>query len=84
MEKLSEVKESHPLQMAEYAVEMGVDREPSFNWWVPHTLNQCDAIIALLKKHSVKYLKRMHKFGIECPKTVGDALELDKPHGNTI
>ncbi len=42
-----------------------------------------DAIIALVKNHSTKYLKHKHKFGIECPKTVEDALELDKQNGNT-
>ncbi len=26
----------------------------------------------------------MHKFGIECPKTVEDALKLDKHNGNTM
>jgi hypothetical protein len=29
-------------------------------------------------------LKRTHKFGIELPKTVNEALELDKKHGNTF
>ncbi len=80
-EKLSDLKESHPLQ---YAVAMGVDHEPGFNWWVPHTLKKHDAIIALVKKHSAKYLKRTHKFGIECPKTVEDALEFDKHNSNTM
>ncbi len=74
---------SHPLQIADYSVAMGVDHEPSFNWWVPHTLRKCDAIIALVKKCSTRYLKHTHKFGIECPKTVEDALELDKHNGNT-
>ncbi len=60
-EKLSDVKESHPLQMAEYAVAMGVDHEPSFNCWIPHTLKKRDGIIALVKKRSVKSLKYMHK-----------------------
>ncbi len=83
-EKLSDVKESYPLQMAEYAIAMGVDHEPSFNWWVPHTLRKRDSIIALVKKRSARYLKRTHKFGIECPKTVEDALELDKRNGNTM
>ncbi len=63
---------------------MGVDHEPSFNWWVPHTLRKHDSIIALVKKQSARYLKRMHKFGKECPKTVEDALELDKRNGNTM
>ncbi len=44
----------------------------------------CDAIIALVKKHSGKYLSFLHKFGVECPKTVEDALELDKCNDNTM
>ncbi len=51
-EKLSDLKESHPLQMAEYAISIGTD-EPGFNWWVPHTLKKSDAIIDLVKKCSV-------------------------------
>ncbi len=43
-----------------------------------------DAIIALVKKRSARYLKRTHKFGIECFKTVEDALELDRCNGNTM
>ncbi len=58
------MKESHPLQISEYSVAMGVDHKPSFYWWVPNTLKKCDAIIALVKKNSAKYLKHMHKFGI--------------------
>ncbi len=54
---------------------MGVDHEPGFNWWVPLALKKCDSIIALVKKRSARYLKRMHKF---------DTLELDKHNGNTM
>ncbi len=64
-EKLSDVKESHSLQMAEYDVSMGVDHEPSFNWWVLHILKKHDAIIVVVKKRSARFLKRIHKFGIE-------------------
>jgi hypothetical protein len=35
-EKLSDLKESHPIETAKYAVAMGIDHEPAFNWWVPH------------------------------------------------
>ncbi len=58
--------------------------EPVFNWWVPHTLKKCDSTIALVKKHNARYLKHTHKFGIECPKSVEDALELDKKNGSTM
>ncbi len=37
-----------------------------------------------MKKRSARYLICMHKFGIECPKTVEDALELDEHNGNTM
>jgi len=49
-EKLTDVKESHPLQMPEFATSMGVDHVLGFNWWVPHTLKKRDAINALVKK----------------------------------
>ncbi len=60
-EKLSDLKESYPLQVAEYAISMSVDHEPSFNWWVLHTLRKQDSIIALVKKRRARYLKCMHK-----------------------
>ncbi len=63
---------------------MSVNHKPGFNWRVPHTLKKPDAIIALVRKQSARYLKRMHKFGIECPKIVEDALELDKHNGNAM
>ncbi len=70
------MKESHPLQMAEYTVSMGVDHEPGFNGWVLHAVRKRDSIIALVKKRSARYLRHTHKFGIECPKTIEDALDL--------
>ncbi len=63
---------------------MGVDYESDFNWWVPHSLKKHDAIVALVKKCSSKYLKLAHKLSIECPKTMEDALELDKQNDHTI
>ncbi len=57
---LSDVKVSHSLKVAQYAIAMGDDHDPSFNWWVPHMLKKQDANIALVKKSSTKYLKRMH------------------------
>jgi hypothetical protein len=62
---------------------MKIDHEPAFNWWVPHVLKKCDRIISLVKKRIPRYLKRNHKFGIEIPTSVKDALEIDKKNGNT-
>ena len=82
--KLSDLKESHPLETAEYAVTMGIDHEPAFNWWVPHVLRKRDRIISAVAKRSARFLKRTHKFGIEIPRTVKEALELDRRNGNTL
>jgi hypothetical protein len=83
-ENLADLKESHPIETAEYAVTKGVDHEPAFNWWVPHVLKMCDRIISLVCKRTTRYLKRTHKFGIEVPKTVKEALALDCKNGNTL
>jgi len=81
---LADLKESHPIEVAEYAKIIGIDHEPAFNWWVPHILKKRDRIISLVKKQSPRFLKRTHKFGIEVPRTVKEALELDKKNGNTL
>ena len=34
------MKESHPVEVAEYARARGIDKEPAFEWWVPHNLEK--------------------------------------------
>ena len=38
--KLADMKESHPVEVAEYARARGIDKEPAFEWWAPHTLKK--------------------------------------------
>ncbi len=57
-ESLKDLKELHPLEMAEYAVTQGIDPKPAFNWWVPQVLRLCKRIISLLKKRKMSYLKK--------------------------
>jgi hypothetical protein len=83
-ESLADLKESYPIETSEYAVTKGLDHEPTFNWWVPHVLKKHDQIISLVCKWTTRYLKRTHKFGIEIPKTVKEALALDRKNGNTL
>jgi hypothetical protein len=83
-ENLADLTESHPIETAKYAKILGINLEPAFNWWVPHVLRKRDRIISLVRKRNPRYLKRTHKFGIELPKTVKEALELDKKNGNTF
>ena len=49
---LADLKESHPIEVAEYAKILGIDHEPAFNWWVPHILKKRDRIISLVKKRN--------------------------------
>ncbi len=63
---------------------MGINHKPAFNWWVPHVLRKRDQIISAVAKRSAHFLKWTHKFGIEIPRTVKEALELDRHNGNTL
>ncbi len=83
-ESLKDLKESHPLEMAEYTVAQGIDHEPVFNWWVPQDLRLRKCIISLVKKQKMSYLKKNLKFGIEVPTLVDHALEINKQNGNTL
>jgi hypothetical protein len=83
-ENLADLKESHPLETAEYAVTHGIDHKPAFNWWVPCVLKKRDRIISLVCKRTTHYLKRTPKFGIEMPMTVKEALALHGKNGNTL
>lgn len=81
---LSLLKESHPVEVAEFAVAMGIEDEPAFNWWVKPVLKRRDRIIASVTKRQARYLKQRFKFGIEVPRSVDEAYELDKKNGNTF
>ena len=80
-ERLADLKESNPLQVADYAISKGIEGEPAFAWWVPHTIQRRNRIIAAVK---TRYHKRTHKFGIEIPKTFADCVRIDTQNGNTL
>jgi Reverse transcriptase (RNA-dependent DNA polymerase) len=78
-EPLSALKESNPVEVAEYAIAHGLVEEPAFRWWVPYTLKKRDAIISAVNK---RYAKRTHKYGIRVPKSVEEAFAIDKDNGD--
>ena len=47
--KSSELKESHPVETAEFAKSRGIDDESALAWWVPHTMKKRNAIISAMK-----------------------------------
>jgi hypothetical protein len=78
---MKEVKESNPVELAEYAISAGIANEPAFAWWCRHVLRKRDRLI---KKVKTRYWKRTHKFGIELPKSVAEALKVDEVTGTTF
>ena len=56
---LKDLKESYPVQIAEYAVAAKIAMVPTFAWWVPQTLKKRNRIISKVKS---KYWLRTHQF----------------------
>ena len=76
---LKDLKQTHPVEVAEYATANKISEEPAFAWWVCDVLQKRNHIIS---KVASRYWKTTHKFGIEVPKSVKHALEIDKRNGN--
>ena len=81
-ERLANLKESFPVEVANYAVSNGIDSDPAFAWWwVLFTILRRNRIIAAVNS---RYHKWTHKFGIEVPKTWDGCLRLAEEAGNTL
>ena len=78
---LRDLKESHPVELAEFAVARNIADEPAFAWWVPYTLRKKQVILSKLK---ARLRKTTHKYGVEMPTSVEHAFELDKRNQNTF
>jgi hypothetical protein len=78
---LSVMKESNPVDVAEFAVSRNLEDESAFCWWVPYTLRKRDRIISAVNAR----VKRVtHKYGVEIPRTLKEAYDLDEKNGNTF
>ena len=78
---LKDMKESHPVEVADFAKARGIADEPAFSWWVPYMLRKRDVIISKVKS---RIRKTTHKYGIEMATSVDHAYEIDKGNGNTL
>ncbi len=63
---MADIKDSYPVQMADYAVTNQLMQEPAER---------------ILKKVKTKYWSVTHKYGLELPKSVAQALAIDKRTG---
>ena len=79
--ELKDVKDSYPVQLADYTVSNHIQDRPAFAWWVPYVNKKREAII---KKVKSKYWQRTHKYGVRIPKSIEEAIDIDKENGNTL
>ena len=75
------LKESNPVDVAEFAIARRIDDEPAFVWWVPYTMKKRDVIISAVKARARKVT---HKYGVEIPTSVEHAKDLDARNGNRL
>ena len=62
----------------------GINRlyvDPAFKWWLRDVLRRRNRIIANVE---AKYWRTAHNFGVRVPKSVNEALAIDKENGNTL
>jgi hypothetical protein len=78
---LKDLKESHPIETAEFAKARSIADAPAFAWWVPYTLRKRDIILSKIK---ARIRKTTHKYGIEIPTSLKHAEEIDRRNSNTF
>ena len=78
---LEDVKHSYPVLVAEYAIANQIDEEPAFAWWIEKVIRKRNRILSKIKSN---YWQQMHKFGIRIPKSVEQAIAIDKQNGNSL
>jgi hypothetical protein len=78
---LKDMKESHPVKLAEFASARDIDAEPAFVWWVLYNLRKRDVILSKIK---ACIRKTTHKYGIEVPTSIEHAYSLDRENNNSL
>jgi len=78
---LTDVRNSFPIHLAEYAVKNNLDNELAFRWWVKDALRRKQFMLSAVK---TRYAKRTHKFGIRVPQSVDEALAIDRETKTTF
>ncbi|CAJ1941171.1 unnamed protein product [Cylindrotheca closterium] len=78
---LKDMKESFPIEVADYTISKGIQDKPAFAWWVPHIVRKRARFLGMVKS---KYWERTHKYGIRIPKSIREAIKIDKENGDTL
>ena len=76
---LSLLKESNPLETAQYSKSRNILEEPAFSLWAKHVLKKANRIV---KATTHRAVRKKIKFGVTIPDTYEEAMRLDKENGN--
>ena len=76
---LKYLKDSNPVDVAEYVTDRGVEQEHAFAWWVPYTLRKRDIIVSEV---SLRVRRCSHKYEIEVPTSIASAKKIDEKNGD--
>jgi hypothetical protein len=79
--RLADLKESFPVEVAEYAKAAGIIDEPAYAWWCYKVLRKKDRLVAGAK---TKYWLKTHKYGVRLPKSIKEALDIDRETGTDL
>jgi hypothetical protein len=75
------MKESHPVEVAEFAKARGIADEPAFVCWLPYTLRKQEEILSAVKS---RIRKVTHKYGINISTSLEHAYVIDKKNGDSF
>lgn len=79
--ELKDMKNAYPVDLARYGQRKMLLETPAFAWWAPYVLRKASRSLSKLKS---KYWQRTHKYGIRVPKSVNEALAIDREEGNSL
>jgi hypothetical protein len=69
LERLTALKESNPIEAAEYVIARGIEDKPAFAWWVNFTLKKRERMISAV---------------VRVPKNAEEAYAIDKVNNNSL
>ena len=75
---IENIKETNPVEIAEYTKSNNIDKEPAFAWWVPSYFKRRNVIIS----KSAMRVRNNTKLVISIPATYDEDVELDRINGN--
>ena len=81
LDAIKGLKESNPVEVAEFEKARCLESKPAFCWWVPHVMGEMDVMMSNVTSRAQK---TTHDHGIEMPTNIEHDKRLDTKKGNTF